>query len=421
MQGINREDLSKTVEDLLKSYLLTKGASYISFENAPESELSTQWQSAPLHHFLKAAVQLKETDLFIEWTYFLKKKSISFPLNILIPLMEWARNDLNLAKQIVPFLGPLGQQLAAQFPEFHILSERHHENPLQFSKSDLRIFAFERFRDKKPDAAFNYFMQIHQELKDVEKIKYLRILHVRLIQDEWNALQILLNPKKIILHQELMYIKLKTDVSAFNNQQVQFQYYLSENSLDAYYLKISSSIEQAIRLSPLRFLINDAMCQTYFNWIQEKEFIPALLRAIDEQNFSVLAIACFEFLLKHQALHEGLPLDNLSHTMDHASFNRCCIKWIETEQDAIDLEAFLMFIRSEKLFWTDDLLLKIIALRTSKALQRKYDFSVFWQLLPYKINPFSEQILQIPDECRIYFNSLIHFESILQFRKGIRK
>lgn len=421
MYGINRDELENTIQDLIKSYILTKGATYLSVVNALGLELSTQWQSAPLHTFLTAAVQLKESDLFFEWTYFLKRKSISFPSNILIPLMEWAGSELTVANYVQDFLGPVGQQLASLFPEFHILSESHQEQALKFSKPNQRLYAFEKFRERNPEHAFNYFLQTHQELKDAEKIKWLRILHPKLTHEEWNGLQILHNPKKIQLNQELLYLKLSIDETAFKNQQVQFHYYLSENSLDEYYSKISSRIDQAIRLSPLRFMSNPETFRSYLKWIHENELFPVLLATIQEQAFTEFAIVCFEFLLEQKLLTEHLALGNLSHSMDHAAFNRCCTLWIATEQDAIDLEAFLMFIRHEKLFWSDELLLKLVELRTSKVLQRSYDFNVFWQMLPYKINPHSLQIQNIPDECKMYLNPQIHFNSILQFRKGIRK
>lgn len=421
LYGINRNELEITIQDLVKSYILVKGASYLSLDNNHTVDIPTQWQSAPLHRFLLAGIQLKESDLFFEWTHFLKRKSISFPVNILVPLMEWARTDLNVANFIQAFLGPVGQQLATLFPEFHILSEQHQEHPLQFSKLDQRLYAFEKFRERNPENAFNYFLQTHQELKDPEKIKWLRILHPKLSQKEWNALQILINPKKIQLHQELLYLKLSVDETAFKNQQVQFQYYLSENSLDEYYSKISPTIEHSIRLSPLRFMTTQENFHTYLKWIQEKELFPILLTALKEQAYIELATACFEFLLEQKLLTEHLALGNLSHGMDHKVFNHCCVLWIEAEQDAIDLEAFLMFIRHEKLFWSDEVLLKLVALRNSKALQRIYDFNVFWQLLPYKINPNSLQIQSIPDECKMYLNQQIHFDSVLKFRKGIRK
>lgn len=421
MNGITQEELEKSVQDLLKSYMLTKGASYVSFENAVELELATQWQSAPLHNFLVAAIQLKESHLFFEWTHFLKRKSISFPVNILIPLMEWALIDLAFARHVLQFLGPVGQQVAAQFPEFHILSEMHQAQPMQFSKLDQRLFAFEHYREQKPEAAFNYFMQCHQELKDAEKIKWLRILQFKLNPEEWNALQFLNNKKKALLHQELSYLQLKIDEPVFKNQQLQFLYYLSENSLDVYYSKISTTIAHAIRLSPLQFLSNRAHYQAYLKWIHERELFTVLLHTLKEQLYAEFAVTCFEYLLEHNLLNEQLPLGNLSCPMDHNSFNQCCIHWIETAQDAIDLEAFLLFIRHEKLFLKDEVLLKLVELRNSKVLLRMYDFSVFWQMLPYKINPFSEQIPNIPNECKMYLNSFVNFDTILQFRKGIRK
>lgn len=84
--------------------------------------------------------------------------------------MEWVQTDLAVANFIQAFLGPVGQQLTTLFPEFYILSEQHQEHPLQFSKLDQRLYAFEKFRERNPENAFNYFLQTHQELKDPEKL-----------------------------------------------------------------------------------------------------------------------------------------------------------------------------------------------------------------------------------------------------------
>ena len=163
------------------------------------------------------------------------------------------------------------------------------------------------------------------------------------------------------------------------------------------------------------------MCQNLFNWIQEK-FITALLRAIDEQNFSVLAIACFEFLLKHQALYMKAFLWIIYH-----------IQWITLHSIAVALNGLkqirtcnwpggiLMFIRSEKLFWTDDFTIKIIALRTSKKhFNANMILVYFGNCYPTKSILFRTNSPNTRWWIRIYFNSLINFESILQFRKGIK-
>lgn len=98
------------------------------------------------------------------------------------------------------------------------------------------------------------------------------------------------------------------------------------------------------------------------------------MKSYPDSNFSYWY---FNILLAQNRLNENFPTALLSSGLDHIKFTKACIKWIDETGDALDVEAFLHFINSEKHFWSDELLVKIIGLRKNLALERKYDFDIF--------------------------------------------
>ncbi len=419
--GLESQDLENTVQDLIKSYLIQKGGSSIRLPEAKQIDLNPGWYSTRLHSFLSAAIRSKEADLFFEWNHFLSKNGRFLPANVLTGLMEWASKDLAFARLIISGLGPLGQQLAALFPEFGILSEIKHEHAFQFKKSDQLQFAFQTFRERHPEGAFNYFLQRQQELKETDKLKCIDALKNKLNQTEWKYLSELNFKKNSSLQMEIQNMERLVNPSKFEQDKFLFNRYLSENRMDEYLVLSNQKIQSLIRQILSDFFETKASFEFFFNWLVSTDAVNLFLDTLQSNPSAKLASWTFDYLLKNQLLKENINLACLSHSMDHVLFNQSCLQWIEVESDQMDLEAFLHFIRPEKLFWSDELLIQLLELRNHKNLQRKYDFTVFWQMLPYKINPNSTKIEMIPDECKTYMSHQLKFDTIIQFRRGIRK
>ena len=117
---------------------------------------------------------------------------------------------------------------------------------------------------------------------------------------------------------------------------------------------------------------------------------------------------------------EGFPTEALMRGLDHKTFNELCMLWLDSHKEQTDLEAFYQANKHFNHFWSDELCERILQFREVTAFQKKYDLTVFWQMLAFKINPNSKLAQQIPAECRCSINRIMHYDSIIRFRKWIR-
>ncbi|HEX5626034.1 MAG TPA: hypothetical protein VFX48_08460 [Saprospiraceae bacterium] len=428
LYGATREGLNTLYRDLVHTGFLAKAARYRSLPDTHKFELPAQWQLPAYHDFLEAALASRESHLVYEWSQLLRQRKGAWPAHVLVLLMDWGCQELRVGEWIAPVIGNLGAALADRFPVWNLLSATSCQNPAVFKKPDQRAFAFQQFRNREPVLAFRYFLMQAPKLKEPERRNWMRLLAKSLGPEEVVQLQDELDLGKLKLAVEWQYLASMAALEINPSQaRSKFISALRTSGLDGFIPDGRHipggkwSAEQIVRSVPVLFLTEKAEAEAYLKWIYEKELQEQLWSALKELSAPVLAEAWFDRLLNEGALTEDQPLEILSQCLDHARFNRLSLRWIEKSGDALDLEAFLRFLSVEKQFWTDELLLAVLELRKSKVLDRRYDFTVFWQLLPYKINPGSEWIKAVPAECRMQINNQLHFESILHFRRAIRK
>lgn len=133
----------------------------------------------------------------------------------------------------------------------------------------------------------------------------------------------------------------------------------------------------------------------------------------------------FEYLLEHQLLTYNLSIDVISASLNYTEFNQCALQWLQyyraKSPDNIDLEAFYRFVKIEKHFWSDALIEEILMLKTNTKLMRKYDMDVFYQLMPFRMNPNSNIAKKIEQEASGSIPHPLTFERILFFRNQLRR
>ena len=427
LYGVSQDELSTKTEELIRTSLYLKAASFCKAPNKEFIEIPKQWRWSEAHHFLEAIIESQEKNLIYEWTHILKSKNACLPVNIISSLLEWATKDLELAHFLIPILGDAGRMLTELIPEWNLLSSMHFNHPLQFDKSEFRVFAFKQFRIHNPELAFQYFLNNHEQLKESDKLKWLRILKLKSNNIEIDQLITLFESAKPLIQFELVNISLyNQDSKYFQSNKVSFLNCLKSNALNEFQFISKTKKEyiwsnaQKIKFIPLTFLEDESLQLKYNHWVETQDATSSLLEAIQLNPFLPFTNWYFNHLLKEGKLTEDFPTALLSSSLDHNSFNQCCLQWIDTSKDQLDVKAFLHFINLEKHFWSDELLAKILELRNNKVLDRKYDFTIFWQLLPYKVNPNSAYIKSIPEECRNYQSNLLNFDTIKYFRKIIR-
>ena len=210
-------------------------------------------------------------------------------------------------------------------------------------------------------------------------------------------------------------------------QQQRFEKYTAGGKFDGFSFSsplpvgFDQTNAQVFQMLPTWFISEKEGFSSFFKFLNQHELDVFFLEAMGSWPDSSLAAAFFEYEWSREILSENYPVEKLFGAMDHATFNACCLKWLDMNDDQIDLEAFLHAVQPDKHFWSDALCQRILELRERKAVLNKYDLDVFWQLLPFKINPVSNLIPKIPEECRFFMNTDIHFENVLRFRKWMRR
>lgn len=427
LYGVSTDVLPSTIEELIRNGLYLKGASFRKSHQLEITQIAKQWIWPEAHHFLQAVIESREKNLIYEWAQILKSKNGCLPANTLSGMLEWASKDLNLAQILIPVLGAAGKNVAEWIPEWNMFSDKHWEHPLNFEKADYRIFAFRQFRYYNPENAFAYFIEHHQKIKEAEKLKCLRILAQKITEPEIDKLIQTFESTKTAIQFELVNLLLQHQESVYYQKNKQlFINHLKNNTPEHFQFNSSAgknykwSTTQVIKSIPSSYFEDEELALKYIKWVESIDEEPALLESLQINPSQAFLKFYFNHLLSENKLDEEFPTALLSTGFDFSLFTQACIHWIDQSGDRLDVEAFLHFINLEKHFWSDELLAKILGLRNNKALDRKYDFTIFWQLLPYKVNPNSIHVKSVPAECRIFQSNLLNFDTIIQFRKMIR-
>jgi hypothetical protein len=183
--------------------------------------------------------------------------------------------------------------------------------------------------------------------------------------------------------------------------------------------KYSWNTESKINAIPASFCSTAHLCEAYFIWLTEESSEKIMIGSVQADSFFTNCL--FNYLFCNNLLKEDQPLKLSGAYIDHDTFNKICLQWLDQNEKELDLEAFLNFIKNDKQFWSDELLKKILDLRLNILLTNKFDLTVFWELLRFKINPNSIHLKSIPQECKVSNYQQLNFDSIIQFRKLIRK
>lgn len=428
LYGVSPEESDVLARELSRKAILLKAATYPQIPANKEISLAHQWSWPEAHHFLDAIAEAQKSTLIYEWSHLLKSKNHCLPANFLVTALDWSNRDLVMANYVLPVIGDLGQQLAGLFSDWDIFSKNQWQNAFAFSKNEKRLFAFKQFRQLDPTLAFDYFIQQQEHLKETEKRKCISLLKHKITSNEIKCLLDVMGTSKINFLLEFVQLSFSDHTTNYfqNNKKI-FLQAVKDNTLDEIQFISLTNKEynwsnlNKIKCIPTIYFEDEITAKKYIQWVETQDAETTLLESI-QQNPSIPFLKIyFNHMLDSNKLTEDFPVQSLSLAMDHTSFNQACIQWIKQAGDQLDVEAFLHFIHLDKHFWSDELLARILEFRNHSKLENKYDFSIFWQLLPFKVNPNSVYLKSIPAECKIYFNKTLNFDTIIQFRRLIRK
>ena len=340
LYGISKEELSSKTDELIRTSLYLKAASFLKSSNPEKIEIQKQWFWLEAHQFLNASIESQEKNLIYEWTHILKSKNACLPGNIICSMLEWASKDLELAHFVVPVLGNAGRMLAELIPEWNLFSSMYFNHPLQFDKNEFRGFAFKQFRIHNLELAFQYFLNNHDQLKESDKLKWLRLLKLKSNDIEIDQLHTIFKSAKPLIQFELLNLSLlNQDSEYFQSNKQQFLNCLKSNALNEFQFISKTkkdytwSNAQKIKYIPLSFLEDASLQLKYNHWVETQDATLPLLEAMKLNPFLPFTNWYFNHLLKEGKLTEDFPTALLSTSLDHHSFNQCCLKWIDTSGD----------------------------------------------------------------------------------------
>lgn len=400
-----------------------KKLSTTTTEFIPKGYIVKEWAGL-LHHIFHNL----QYDLIYEYCAILVRRNSSLPVNLLIEAIECCPHHPQLAAYIVPVLGETGYFICNKNKEWHWLHPDYWNDACSFKASLQRMFAFEMYVKQNTGEAILYFFKNITSWTEKELglscsiiLKNIQHEHEPLIMNALNGLN---------TTSGLHLLRL---VFQFPDHEIT-QKFKSEFDQKFHTTKIETIEVPAIKKSkkPLEFKkilgtippswynTSTRKIEVYnqlikFGWITE--FIDCLSRYQDELS----ALDFAKFLIDQKLFTELIPVEKISELLNYETFNQLALYWIKSNKGDIDLEAFLKFIRVEKHFWSDDLLLGILSFSEYKRLVKEYNLEVFFEKIPYKINPNSKQLGKIHKQIQFSEDPHFDFNQIIKFRQDLRK
>lgn len=373
-----------------------------------------------------AALENGFDELILEFCIILSKKHLFLPANLLPVFMDRLIKFPDQFRYLLPVLGPRAVSVAKVVSEWAVYDPENWTKPFQFKSKNLKKLAFWGLCQTDYDKAIEILMEPTQKMQEEDRRYLAGALLDALKPEKWSLLKIFEHSKFQCL-QEIWY-----KLALFHDPEYRRSCLRWEDralNLDSnwkprlYTLngkELNWPIQSIVSTIPPSCIEDHLDLENYFTWIMEHGLEGPFLQSFHHVESAVIKIQYFNWLLNSDQLTESFPTGELTRGLDHVRFNDLCQTWLSSSKSNIDLEAFYQANVHHSHFWSEPLCKLILELRNEPEYQKHYDLTVFWQMLPCKINPNSDLANKIPEECKCYTNRTIHYDSILRFRKWMR-
>ncbi|NOT36133.1 MAG: hypothetical protein HOP11_02015 [Saprospiraceae bacterium] len=376
---------------------------------------------------LRMACQNSLDSLLFEYVRIALQKSQTIPVNLIVPLIEIADKNHDLA---IPILDIFYE------PEFFILSQNkeweylHPQTSILVSFSTVKKFAFlfALQLKKDPEKTFSVLLENVQQWNDKQLESLIPVIY--------SSKQFIPIERILDLHSQLKG-KLKFKITGALLQYSDYQYstsfhtslleILSNTKID--YQSTSHglpgfekmALHKALASIPPSLYSELPAFKKIVLELYNNNQLEILITSIHNFKDSISAFRLIKILIDESLFTEEIDVKNLTSCLDYNSFNKIAIYCCQTMKDKNDLEAFLHLINYFRHFWSDELLIEILNLHRHKSLLRKYHLDVFYEFIPYRINPLSKQESNVPQIIKDNISQPLSYTSILNFRKLLRK
>lgn len=418
-------DLNKKSKEL-SLLALTQKASISTIQNTQSNPLPEGHIRLEFDKFIKSACSNHLDSLLFEYVKIAQQKSQSLPLNLIVPLIEYAHKNHELAPAILDSLSDSGKYVLGLKKEWDYLN-LDKDFLINTSNKENGISFFLHFKNN-PEKLFTLLCDKINEWNEKSVLHFL---------DSMSPIASLISPEKWIKLSSLCKGKIKYKLISFllslkinpwhDDIKNKLEGLLSEKEIDFNSKNHGfSEFEKLDLFKTLEYIPTSIYSdQVYFKnfilQVYENEKLESLIDVITHFKDNQAAYLVFKILIENGNLTENIPVKKLTAVLDHKSFNDIAVYFIRTMKDKIDLEAFLHLIDYHTHYWTDELVSEVLQLHKHKGLVKKYDLEVFYNFIPYRINPLSRIEYELPHSIKENINHPLTYNSIIQFRKLLRK
>lgn len=426
LEGTGVEGAADLACGIIRAGLIVRGAAEQQSVQDLADPLRAQWVLPELHSIFREALLRNFHELAIEFVWLLRKVRWILPANLLTEFMFQLAREPEFAAELVPVLGPRGKALAAGWQEFAFYHEVRWAQPLSFRGKEQRKWAFRLWRLSEPGAAFQFAWTRIGKLSQADRGHIFESLLLKVGVEDWNAISGSGGGSQGLQQQFWARAACMHDPEYGEEAKGRFLQCAGSGDWSSFRFMADSGkpyrwkLERVVQTVLPSWFDDEPTAQAYFDWIHQNEFFREFLTSLQPFGKARVRAWYFKWLLYNGHLSGRFPTDLVTQGMPFAEITPCFEQWLDHCGEEIDLEAFLRATAHPQHFWSDGVCRRIIVLNESGVVHHNFDLEAFWERLPFKINPASPLVDDIPEDCRLPMGRILQFDSVIRARRRMR-
>ena len=426
-QGIEKNKLTDLKIKLVQGHFNRKAAGVFKIKESLVFEIIKYNENHLQNRIIQTIFEQEQGQLIFELFVFCQRKNIAIPPIALNSATNCAIKNKSFAKYIMPIVSESGLQIISLFDQYSPLipskiksyfTETHPKDSLAWFGYWVEINEIE---------AMNWLIQNFNKLEEKLRPKFLQQIPklnienfdgIRFIQEiigkNKNDISIQCIRLLSMIPESYLYKEIAVEINSLINNQ-KFTDFESITLFKKFKLKTNKIIEL---VNP--DIIEERNLKSYFSYCEKNNFLIEILTALHKYKCRKSSIHFLEFLFSKDLLIEKYDLGKISEFLSHEEVNQFALKWISTNKENADIEALLFYLSPMKIYWKDELISEILALENYTKIQKLYNMQVFYDQLPFKINPNSKLLSALIDKNIISSTTILNPKHVIQFRKELR-
>lgn len=410
---------------LLEAYLGDKAAAFPELDPSALEPIPASRVSLPLEDLMSALLQAGYPEILYEYWVILGRKGLELPSNLLPLSMDASRAGLRTVFTLQRVLGAAGQWLCRENPDWQWILPESAEKTFAFADPHARMFCFRQWMLKDPGEAARALLEKKDELSVREFEKLWKALFPFAgsagLDAEW---LISAMPSKLTILAWPFVTGEPVYSEVIGDRLASFKAGGDPAALCLAGLKKNGkAIAPADSLSlihPAR-IIDQPDRERSLILLAEAGLLGGMIRSVSAYEHEDCAGILCDWMIRKGWFREDQEVELLSPWCNFQTFNACAVRLLEQDKENADLEALYRFMNAGNHFWDDRLLEAILKLNGNSKLENRYELEVFFNLIPFRINPATDFSQRIPHAVRRRIKVPMTPEKILNFRKLMRQ